>query len=389
MSNQSKGMAGFEPVPTEEPEEDRGTSVDSERVTPYTLKESTINLTVQDAFYRLGRFCAKFPYFTITCALVLIFTTSIGWIWFEVETDPVKLWVGKDSYTSKEKEIFDTNFGPFYRTQQVIIHSTDRRPVIKREIILDVFTMLDEVRKLRSSTDNSTLQDLCTKPIGEDCVVQSVAGYWEDREAFDTDEWKEQFELCVTDPVQCLPAFQQPIKPELVLGGYEGKDFETASAIIVTFVLDNYMNKTLEDRASAWERELLGYFKDLAREIEAKHSSIEMEINKESKANMGTIILSYLLMFFYASLALGKVGIFSFFGVKVTLIIAEVIPFLVLAVGVDNIFILCHTFDFVDPDLPVEDRAALTLAKVGPSILLAAVSETVAFSMGMFVSMRE
>ncbi|KAF8305447.1 hypothetical protein DL93DRAFT_355458 [Clavulina sp. PMI_390] len=34
------------------------------------------------------------------------------------------------------------------------------------------------------------------------------------------------------------------------------------------------------------------------------------------------------------------IGIFSYLGVKVTLIIAEVIPFLVLAVGVDNVFLL-------------------------------------------------
>src|ERR1700744_2600526 len=40
-----------------------------------------------------------------------------------------------------------------------------------------------------------------------------------------------------------------------------------------------------------------------------------------------------------------SVGIFSVLGIKVTLIIAEVIPFLVLAVGVDNVFILVHELD--------------------------------------------
>jgi len=83
-------------------------------------------------------------------------------------------------------------------------------------------------------------------------------------------------------------------------------------------------------------------------------------------------------MFLYASIALGKfvsasrffidskfslgiagvficimsvlvsVGIFSAFGIKTSLIIAEVIPFLVLAVGVDNIFILVHCFERYD-----------------------------------------
>ncbi len=37
-------------------------------------------------------------------------------------------------------------------------------------------------------------------------------------------------------------------------------------------------------------------------------------------------------------------GVFGFVGVPATLIIFEIIPFLVLAVGVDNIFILVQTY---------------------------------------------
>lgn len=39
-----------------------------------------------------------------------------------------------------------------------------------------------------------------------------------------------------------------------------------------------------------------------------------------------------------------SLGIFSYIGVPLTLIVIEVIPFLVLAVGVDNIFILVQTY---------------------------------------------
>jgi Niemann-Pick C1 protein len=39
-----------------------------------------------------------------------------------------------------------------------------------------------------------------------------------------------------------------------------------------------------------------------------------------------------------------SLGFFSFVGQPATLIIIEVIPFLVLAVGVDNIFILVQTY---------------------------------------------
>jgi len=39
-----------------------------------------------------------------------------------------------------------------------------------------------------------------------------------------------------------------------------------------------------------------------------------------------------------------SIGFFSYLSVPATLIIIEVVPFLVLAVGVDNIFILVHSY---------------------------------------------
>jgi len=122
------------------------------------------------------------------------------------------------------------------------------------------------------------------------------------------------------------------------------------------------------------------------------------------------------------------VGFFSLLGVRVTLIIAEVIPFLVLAVGVDNVFILVHELDrqntlhgpnaapilqgnygpmsptsshrspfesrhldIDDTSLPLylsaEERVARTLAKMGPSVLLSTIIEIIAFALGALVPM--
>ena len=125
-----------------------------------------------------------------------------------------------------------------------------------------------------------------------------------------------------------------------------------------------------------------------------------------------------------------SVGFFSLLHVRATLIIAEVIPFLVLAVGVDNVFILVHEMDRqnllhgtnastasnfsatapISPAQPrgrfdsqsneelvdaasvplflsVEERVARTLAKMGPSILLSTITEVVAFALGAIVPM--
>ncbi len=107
-------------------------------------------------------------------------------------------------------------------------------------------------------------------------------------------------------------------------------------------------------------------------------------------------------------------GLNSLWGVKATLLISEVIPFLVLAIGVDNIFILVNTFEAVTQEnkyksvevlnmlMPyqkiqassdalnlssLQKRLGKTLAKVGSSMTLASLSEALAFLLGSLTRM--
>ena len=67
----------------------------------------------------------------------------------------------------------------------------------------------------------------------------------------------------------------------------------------------------------------------------------------------------------------------------------EVVPFLVLAVGVDNIFILVQTFQRhgIRESVPIEDQIGVVVGKVAPSMLLTSLSESIAFFLGEYVSM--
>lgn len=83
------------------------------------------------------------------------------------------------------------------------------------------------------------------------------------------------------------------------------------------------------------------------------------------------------------------VGIFGYLRVPATLIIIEVIPFLVLAVGVDNIFILVQTFQR-SKRLPKEshpEHVGRVVGQVAPSMLLSSVSESTCFFLGGLTDM--
>lgn len=79
-----------------------------------------------------------------------------------------------------------------------------------------------------------------------------------------------------------------------------------------------------------------------------------------------------------------SIGICATFGVATTLLTIEVVPFLVLAVGVDNIFIIVQTCQRnpSPKDQPLEDYIGDIMAKVGPSIVLTTFLEIGCFAVG-------
>ena len=499
-------------------------------------RQYPLNSFLRRGFYRLGLFAASWPWLTFAFVFLVVGLLNIGWKKFEVETDPVRLWVSPLSESKQQKEFFDENFGPFYRTEQIFVTAS---PVFADTTLNTSFALMEggsalswdhlkywfkveaDIRSLRSP-NGYRLSDICFKPAGPRgaCVVQSIAAWFDnDLEGYDEDTWAIHLQSCAQNPVECLPDFQQPLAPHYVLGGVPEKEdasktYTDAEAFVVTYVVSDSLNPEVQAKAMEWEETLREYLVDLStrspREAGLQIAfstgvSLEEEINKSTNTDVKIVVLSYLAMFFYVSLTLGggsvvreeegvissvvqwgrnfpgfftrsgipsssllvdsrtaprllprlprslfigskftlglfgislvilsvssSVGFFSLLGVKVTLIIAEVIPFLVLAVGVDNVFILVHEVDrqnllhgpnaaapafqasyaplspthsYLTPMdssgedvdatsmplyLPAEERVARALAKMGPSILLSTITETVAFALGALVPM--
>ncbi|KAI5866209.1 multidrug efflux transporter AcrB transmembrane domain-containing protein [Durotheca rogersii] len=400
-------------------------------------RDYAISSWCSTAFSKLGHFCARYPGITTSSSVILVLLLSTGWIRFYVETEPERLWVSPESAAAQEKAFFDQNFGPFYRAQKVfLVNDTNPLgpgPVLSYETLTWWAGVEKSVKELRGETSRANFQEVCFKPTGSACVVQSPTVYFDGTKA-----WRSSFQECAESPVGCRPDFGQPIEPNMILGGYDGiENITEARAMTVTWVVSNHPKGSAElAQAMDWERSL----KDRLLEVQSEAAdrglrlsfsteiSLEEELNKSTNTDATIIVISYLVMFFYASLALGSttmtirglvrnpavalveskfslglagimivlasivssVGLFSFAGIKVTLIIAEVIPFIVLAVGVDNIFLIVHEFERAnrsDRDAVVEKRIAKALGRIGPSILFSAVTETVSFALGAFVGM--
>lgn len=419
-------------------------------------------------FYWWGTGCARYPWLVLFLGLCVIVGLGHGIKYIKVTTDPVELWASPHSRSRVEREYFDSHFEPFYRTEQVIIrasgyqsivHNTSNGPIVFGPAFNDTFlkTVLylqEEIKEIGSG-ESSGLAKICFAPLTsqftgppyiEQCGVQSVWGYFQDSEDIfdetDTDpegfvvNYLDHFVKCTQNYYnpECLAKYGGPVDPAIALGGFldagealeGGPRYEKATAVILTFLVNNYHNKTKLVPALEWEHKFIEFMKNYTAQphpdIEVAFSaerSIEDELDRESHSDVSTIVVSYIIMFAYIALALGQirtcsrllidskvtlglggvlivlasvvcsVGLFGFVGVPATLIIIEVIPFLVLAVGVDNIFILVQTHQR-EPRLPNESHAehiGRVVAQVGPSMLLTSLSESCCFFLGALSDM--
>ncbi|CAL8466999.1 g6535 [Coccomyxa elongata] len=314
--------------------------------------------------------------------------------------------------------------------------------IVTDENIKLLFRMQAEVDAIEvpvvDSNATATLQDVCYKPFGEACATQSILQFWKmDADIYEHGEppygMKLSADFCFSHwQTQCRSTFEAPMDPHIILGGFpNGPDFRNFSADSTAFVVTFPVDSSSDNRAAAeaWEAAFIELARtkltQMAEEARLRLSfsaerSVTDELARESYADVSTVAISYVVMLAYIALALGylpggasplavlvtgrvslglggvsivagavagALGLCSLFGMWSTLIIMEVIPFLVLAVGVDNMFILANELDRTDASLPLPERLGRTLAAAGPSISLAATAEVVAFGLGAFSTM--
>jgi Niemann-Pick C1 protein len=435
---------------------------------------ATFELKLEKFFSSWGRFCARHPGIIIAIGILVCMSLMAGISMFKVTTDPVELWSAKDSRARVEKDYFDTHFRPFYRVAQLIITATDETrwwrnntgdeaasfpAVLRKDLLHQVLDLQDQIVNLKVdyAAQNRTvgLADLCFAPLADsngkepapskdNCTIQSILNFWQNNhttldQTFSSSkywidvDYISHLRECVRDPtseadttilhLQCMGTFGGPVMPWVALGGYNADNYENASALVITLPLNNFKDAYYTDAAEAWEKAfidlILNYSNPNISIAFQAQRSIQDEINRESSSDVKTIVISYLIMFAYVSIALGRyrslatifvdskillglagvlivllsvasaIGVYSYLGVAATLIIIEVVPFLVLAVGVDNIFILVQAFQREGPleNSNIELRIGRVVGRVGPSMMLTSFSESLAFFLGALTTM--
>ncbi|XP_060875869.1 NPC intracellular cholesterol transporter 1 homolog 1b-like isoform X2 [Metopolophium dirhodum] len=408
------------------------------------------NNMLEKVFYKIGKYFASRSHISLMVSVCLITTLSHGIHYIKITIDPVDLWSSPNSQCRQEREYFNTNFKPFFRTTQVIIVPNGVRdvlyntsegsytfgPVFNRTFLLEVLKLQQKIEALGSPFNG--LDKVCFAPLVSkfkgppnvsDCVVQSVWGYFGNKpyKLNRLDSYFDKLKMCFHNPYNplCLAPYGGPVDPSVALGGFSNSSepitkmspYEKATSLLLTFVLNNHNSKPLLKDALEWENKFLDFMKNWTMVSKPSfmdvayysERSVEDELDRESHSDVSTIAISYLVMFLYIVFTLGwskillsffgivivissvvcSVGFYGLIGIPLSLIVLEVIPFIVLAVGVDNIFLIIRTYQQMDKkeDELVPDYIGRVLSKIGPSIFITTLAEITCFFIGSLSDM--
>ncbi|KAF8767941.1 NPC intracellular cholesterol transporter 1-like [Argiope bruennichi] len=406
---------------------------------------------LETQFRSWGLYVSQKPITIMVVSLFICSVFSFGlFLNFDVTTNPVDLWVSSDSEARKDMEDYNRHFGPFYRIEHIIITPNNKEsfyhpvilnhelkniswgPVFQQDFLLAALNLQLQIENLTATFNNETvhLQDICLsplKPLNSACSIQSIFGFFQNNADFFQRkiDYLTHFKRCSNAPKdsKCFAPFGGPIdSAAVVLGGFN-ETYDSAQALVITIPVTNYNDYDMTLKARIWEYQFLSFIKNYSHPLlniaYKAERSIQDEIERGSHSDLLTVAISYILMFGYITVSLGEyhqcktllveskftlgffgvlivlisvissLGLFSFLGIPATLIIVEVIPFLVLAVGVDNIFILVQAFQREErkPGQSLEERIGYVVGKVAPSMLLSSISMSSCFFIGTLTKM--
>ncbi|XP_048240407.1 patched domain-containing protein 3-like [Haliotis rufescens] len=382
----------------------------------------TVSGFFQRIFKKIGTFIGTYPVAHIIGSVIVAIGLSFGMLTLSNETDTETLYTPINSRASQDRVQYQATFtdatGSNYRGYaltaldmygRLLISSTTGGNVFTNATVEEIRTQINEVKSINATYDNVvfTYSDICARQDGS-CYVSG--------------------EFLTTDAVYNVylsGGITYPNWNNIDISAFLGQVDSTGGKLVsakylsITFDLrmDSGVNKA---KARAWEEAFLKRVASLnttsTRINYAASHSLDTELNKNTNGDIVFFSITFTLMITYATVVAGgdvvssrtwaswagvlaagfgvlsSFGLVSLCGVKFVNIVG-VTPFLVIGIGVDDMFLLMSSWAETYPhrDKSVAERMGMTFASAGIGITITSLTDLLAFLTGVssvFLSVR-
>eukprot|EP00232_Nephroselmis_pyriformis_P018236 CAMPEP_0182899448 /NCGR_PEP_ID=MMETSP0034_2-20130328/28076_1 /TAXON_ID=156128 /ORGANISM="Nephroselmis pyriformis, Strain CCMP717" /LENGTH=896 /DNA_ID=CAMNT_0025033481 /DNA_START=90 /DNA_END=2780 /DNA_ORIENTATION=+ len=394
------------------------------------------------SFEKLGLFCGTRPWTTIGLALLFVIICGAGMMNFKVENRSEKLWVPTASEAQDDKKYVDENYFKYGRFEEVLLHAEPPVDVLQ-PVYLDFLWRIHnrvlqvEYEHTYNATTKQTIgwEDICLTR-GSSCQLYSIFDAFNNNPA----NWQTEaaIKTAVNGPVATSTG--EPFEVTTTIGGIErGADglIVSAKAISLPYLISRkfevFKSGDYEDTiADGWEQSFLDLLETYAENLDpelkaalpaAVHETIIVdyattrsfadEFSNAIGADLSLLQIAILAILIYATVMLSKwgrglagmrlmlciggvaciglsivasFGIASAFGLFYSPLMS-VLPFLLLGIGVDDMFVIVNAFDLTDPNDEIPIRLSKALGLSGTSVTVTSLTDFFAFAVGSQTSL--
>jgi predicted RND superfamily exporter protein len=364
-------------------------------------------------FGRIGRSVGNNPWKSVLIPLLVCLLLCGGLVTLELENDGTKLWTPQETVSKANEDFVDEAFGAAARFGDLFAKDANGGNVLTIDHVRDLFTIYDRVANVKKGDTDFT--SVCLKYNSGACVQSSsVLKFWRYNSTLFAQEFPDNTktaEFLSALSAKTFPSGEPVWRPNVFSSAtFDSNDtIQSAKVLNAAFIVSG-ADKTL---AIDWEREALDYLAEHSGDLDRLDIAYQMQITSDdelAKAVGGDVplfVFTFIIMTILTAMiissrpvklrgriALGNFGVLLIFlatGAAYGLCalmtikfssIAQILPFIIVGVGVDDMLIVCATWDKLSPSLPSGERMSRTLASCGVTVAMTSITNVVAFLLG-------
>jgi patched domain-containing protein len=362
-------------------------------------------------FYHFGFAVGHFPYVFVVIVLLFTAVCSCGLYYFKYELDN-SVWVPPDSIHVKQQKEFASLFQDRQRSSSVIAIPASGKLLDKPTIRL-LLELDQKIRELSVEVEGKSYRfaDLCGRKSSQreaGCISISIAEYW----SLNVTRFEEDtnFIATISNP-DATSGVGDKINQESIFAQatYDSAGTMTSSlASRLEYVLEKNPIAPVE----AWENKFLSLMGETSSsEMTYRYRSsisYDQELMRSLSSDYILLAIGIFLILFFTIVTIGKphpvrsrlflgvmgictviMSITTGFGICAALgfpgtILIFILPFILIGIGIDDMFVLVDSYGQTDASLPVPKRIQKTLQHAGRAISFTSISDALAFLVTIF-----
>ena len=372
-------------------------------------------------FQKLAEKVGNWPKVTIAISFLIAAVLTTGMHKYKMEKRSDRLFIPKESRSISDLDKAAAYFPMKFRAEEIVLTYSNQSNVLTSTL----FKKLLELDRAVANLPNT--KDLCVQykiNLTSRCSTLNVlelfnysASKMRNVGSFMQSVYKNETVFMTNGKLAKLNFPEMFGRINLNSNG----DFVSAKSVRIVYFMKYHTTDSIYDEVMKWEDSYIKYLKNQQGILEKQgiklyfyaYRSLDDSISESALNDMQLIIVAFVLMVLFCVLMnvrfrkpvnghvlLTMAGILTVFlgiGASFGLVmytntpfigIVAVLPFMVLGVGIDDMFILVDTLDQRQPHLQGTVRLVATLSSAGSSILMTTLTDLIAFAISTVTDFR-